>query len=453
MSRTVRYEVERQAADHLPSDRRRRRPLHRWIVRLIAGAILVGWLGLGYAALALTVSPVAVIGDPTPLGGTFAKFEDRPNINEAGDVVFIATVAGGKAPRAIFLAAQGALTAAVAEGDSTPVGGTFQRFRLGRSAPARSGAALFIATMAGGRVQEGIFLASKGIVTKVVAGGDSTPSGGVFGHMDERPSASDQGGVAFIAEVVHGKTREGRLRNRPLYPLIQPVHSPAGADMGIFLATQGGIVKVVRLGDPTPLGGTFDGFEPPIINGRGALVFIGSISGGSTPEAVFQAAGGTLTPVLRAGDPAPGGGKFGKLEAAGINDRGEIPFRVSLEGARGTAGVYLFSQGSVKKIAAAGDSTSEGRVFDGFIGRPMANGRGAIAFKAALHGGGRGTGREGIFVAVDGGLVKVVADVDDTPVGGTFGSITPPFLSDSGAIVFRASVVGGRTSEGIFVAK
>jgi hypothetical protein len=82
----------------------------------------------------------------------------------------------------------------------------------------------------------------------------------------------------------------------------------------------------------------------------------------------------------------------------------------------------------------------------------MMNDRGAMAFKAKLHGGMRGAGREGIFVSAAGAIMKVVVDVDSTPVGGTFGILSSPFLSDAGAIAFKASVVGGRTSEGIFVA-
>lgn len=75
-----------------------------------------------------------------------------------------------------------------------------------------------------------------------------------------------------------------------------------------------------------------------------------------------------------------------------------------------------------------------------------------MAFKVKLHGGQRGAGREGIFVSAAGAITKVVVDVDSTPVGRTFGTFTSPFLSDGGAIAFRASVVGGRNSEAIFLA-
>lgn len=400
--------------------------MHRWIVLVGVAAILMGWADFCQAQRAVTVSSIAVIGDPTPIGGTFAKFEDRPNLNEAGDVVFIAAVAGGRAARGIFLASSGAIKKLVAEGDPTPIGGVFQGFRLGRAAPTKTGAALFVATVGGGRGHEGIFLASPGTVTKVVAGGDPEPTGGIFGHMDDRPSANEAGMVAFNAEIIKKKTDTGQFWWRRAGLLLQPVHFPTGADMGMFVASQVRFTKIVGIGDPTPLGGTFDAFEPPVISPQGTLVLIGSISGGTTAGAIFTVSGGRIAPVLRMGDPAPGGGKFGTLEGYGINDRGEIAFRAFLEGGRATTGFYLLSQGTVTKIAAAGDDLPDGRVFDAAVGRPMVDGRGGVVFKAQLRGGGRGTGREGIFRSVGGEIAKLVVDPDPTPAGGTFGTLTPP---------------------------
>src|SRR5258708_25510260 len=104
----------------------------------------------------------------------------RPNVKGAGCFFFPATIAGGRAPRGIFLASKGTLTQIVAAGDSTPDGGPFETFRLGRSAPMKSGAALFLATLAGGKAHNGIFRASKDTITTVVTEGNSTTGGGTF---------------------------------------------------------------------------------------------------------------------------------------------------------------------------------------------------------------------------------------------------------------------------------
>jgi hypothetical protein len=412
--------------------------MKRQIVLAMLSTALFGWSCPGYAQTSWTVRPVAVIGDATPGGGTFAKFEDRPNINEAGDVVFVATIAGGKAPRGIFLASKGTLTQIVAVGDSPPDGGTFETFRLGRSAPMKSGAALFLATLTGGKAHKGIFRASKETITKVVVEGDSITGIGTFSHiLDDRPSGSDDGSVSFIAEVLTATPQEGSSRT---------------SQKGIFIAAQGRFTKVVGLGDPTPLGGAFHDFGRPAINERGALVFSASIKGGSTPGALFHVAGEKITPVLRVGDRSPDGGAFKEFEGVWINSRGDISFRAFMEGGKSAIESYVVSHGSVAKIAAAEAPLPDGRVFDLAFGRPMMNDRGEMAFKAKLHGGQRGAGKEGIFAIAGEAITKVVVDVDSTPVGGTFGILTPPFLSDAGAIAFRASVIGGRTSEGIFVA-
>src|SRR5258708_7835523 len=412
--------------------------MKRQIVLAMLSTALVGWSCPGYAQTSWTVHPIAVIGDATPGGGTFAKFEDRPNVNEAGDVVFTATIAGGRAPRGIFLASKGTLTQIVAAGDSTPDGGTFETFRLGRSAPMKSGAALFLATLAGGKAHKGIFRASKDTITKVVAEGDSITGGGTFDHiLDDRPSGSDDGSVVFIAEVVTATPQEGSSRT---------------SQKGIFTEAQGRFTKVVGLGDPTPLGGAFHNFGRPAINERGEVVFSAAIKGGSTLEALFHVAGGKITPVVRVGDRSPGGGTFKEFEGVWINNRGDISFRAFMEGSKADIESYVVSQGSVAKIAGAEAPLPDGRVFDLAFGRPMMNDRGEMAFKAKLHAGQRGGGKEGIFATAGEAISKVVVDVDPTPVGGTFGTLTPPFLSDAGAIAFRASVVGGRTSEGIFVA-
>jgi hypothetical protein len=102
--------------------------MKRQIVLAMLSTALFGWSCPGYAQTSWTVRPIAVIGDATPGGGTFAKFEDRPNINEAGDVVFTATIAGGRAPRGIFLASKGTLTQSWLRGTPHRPGGRLRPF-------------------------------------------------------------------------------------------------------------------------------------------------------------------------------------------------------------------------------------------------------------------------------------------------------------------------------------
>ena len=391
------------------------------------GAVLLGapW-PLG-AEAPLTISPVVVSGDRAPGGGTFGKFQERPMLTDAGATIFVATVRGGATALGIFLTSGGAITKVAAQGDATPIGGTFQNFKLGRPSPTPSGKVVFVAAVAGGKASKAIFLVSQGAIRKVVALGDPTPIGGTFDDIDERPSVNDDETVVLTASIKGGPSSGG-----------------------VFLFAKGALTKLVAEGDPAPIGGKFArSYSRPTINARGAAVVSASIDGGPAPHGVFLAVGGALTPVVRSGDPAPatGGARFVRFQDADLNERDEIPFRAQLEGGAAAEGFFVASQGRIVKVVASGDSLPSGEKLDAPAGRPSANGRGAVAFLARLKDG------VGIFLASNGAVTKVVTQDDPTPVGGTFGRLFPPSLTDSGAIVFRASVVGSRVSEGVFMAK
>ena len=77
----------------------------------------------------------------------------------------------------------------------------------------------------------------------------------------------------------------------------------------------------------------------------------------------------------------------------------------------------------------------------------MVNRRGGAMFTGKMSKR-RGAG---IFLASDGALTKVAGEGDPTPVGGVFGVLSGASLNDTGAVAFRASVVGGRGSQGVFL--
>lgn len=72
-------------------------------------------------------------GDPTPIGGTFAGLFGGsfivPAINDNGDVLFLADVYQGSAPRGLFLyrAPEGDIVKVAAVGDPSPLGGELPR--------------------------------------------------------------------------------------------------------------------------------------------------------------------------------------------------------------------------------------------------------------------------------------------------------------------------------------
>ena len=89
-------------------------------------AIAIGCGGLGGEG-----DTTSMCGDASPIGGHFGGFffgtAFTPDINDAGDVLFICDVNGGDSRRALFLyqAASGQIVKVAAVGDPSPIGDTF----------------------------------------------------------------------------------------------------------------------------------------------------------------------------------------------------------------------------------------------------------------------------------------------------------------------------------------
>ena len=114
------------------------------------------------------------------------------------------------------------------------------------------------------------------------------------------------------------------------------------------------------------------------------------------------------------------------------------------------------AQSSVRAVAIAGDSAPGGGTFEHFSVEALpivapANTKGQVAFFATIL---RSTASEAFFLASPQRTVRVVAEGDPVPGGGTFsgfGRHPIPALNERGDVAFAAAIVGGRTVEGIFV--
>ena len=404
----------------------------------------------------------------------------------AARAVMLLLFAGVVAP--VPLAAQPvALRAIVAAGQPAPGGGTFEHFSvesLPIVAPVNAkGDVAFFATLLRGAGSEGLFLSSAGRISKLVVEGDSAPGGGAISGLGKHPvPALNAGGiVAFAASVTKGKTVEGiftvsrgRLQAAVLAPAAAPgipsgtlagLDSPAMNDRGdiAFLATvrrgretleviyhraAGKVTKVVAQGDPAPAGGVFAGFGPPAINNSGAVVFAAVIEGRSVPGGIFQAQADRLKMLVGAGDESPLGGIFTKFsERIAINDAGLVAFLAVLKGTPVAAAVLALDSGRFHKIAATGDAAPGGGTFSHFGPWPAINTGGAIGFVASVDGG---PSPVGAYVAGASGIARIAAIGDRMPDGGTLATFTlyPVLtLSSAGAATFAAAPTS--TGEGV----
>jgi hypothetical protein len=118
--------------------------------------------------------------------------------------------------------------------------------------------------------------------------------------------------------------------------------------------------------------------------------------------------------------------------------------------------VAVRAQSSVRAVALAGDPAPGGGTFEHFGVEALpivapANSKAQVAFFATLL---RSTASEAFFLAGKSRTIRVVAEGDPVPGGGTFsgfGRHPIPALNERGDVAFAAAVVGGRTVEGIFV--
>lgn len=209
--------------------------------------------------------PGSGCGDPSPIGGTFSGLflEHHPAFNDAGDVLFLADVDGGSSYRGLFLyqAASATIVKVAAVGDLSPLGSTLAA--VGPGSLNDSGQVVFVARNADtGDVN--ILSWQMGTLSTVAAVGDPGPSGYPFtffageqSYADGTsipgyflPDINDQGQIAFLAVTMGG------------WP-----------ERGLVVSTGGNHQWYVHNGEPTPAGGTFEGFFSPILNNAGQIAF------------------------------------------------------------------------------------------------------------------------------------------------------------------------------------
>src|SRR5215475_10977647 len=155
--------------------------------------------------------------------------------------------------------------------------------------------------------------------------------------------------------------------------------------------------------------------------------------------------------VVSAGQAAPGGGTFEHFSVesqpviAPPNARGHVAFFASLLRGAGTEGLFLAGARGIVKVAAEGDQAPGGGTLSGF-GRhpiPSVNVERNVVFAAAVS---KGKTVEGIFLSSR-GIHRAVAVAGEPAPGipsGTFASLDFPVLNDRGEIAFLATVRRGR---------
>ncbi len=239
--------------------------------------------------------------------------------------------------------------------------------------------------------------------------------------------------------------------------------------VGVFRGdgTAANDVAIARRGDVAPgtFGGTFQNFEPATINNLGVVAFrvtqiVGSTDGGT--RGLFAGNGTATTEIVRRGETSPFGGTFNDFSNPALNDVGQVAFAASITG--GSTGLAILradlAAPTVAEIAFLGQTLATGDTLVGInaAAAPALNENGQVAFLGSLEAQPGGAARPSILLFDDdSGLMPTVTVGDAllgqtiTELGFSFGS-SDAFtgLNDVGQIAFSFGLSDGRTGIGLW---
>jgi hypothetical protein len=302
---------------------------------------------------------------------------------------------------------------------------------------------------------EGVFVGLGGQLAQIMRSGQPAPGGGVFGPTELGRLGINAGGDIAIPFSLEPFT--GPVFNSGLFRFSHSTQT---------------LSAVARPGTPVPGGGHLAGVFPnTAINNRGDIVFSGIIATeAGPPDSMGFGVGlfladkhGTISSVVRPGDPAPGGGTFDAAMNGSINNGGDIAFggHVAAEECINIGSplvcaesVYLkdAATGIIRSIAHQGDPAPGGGVFRLAFG-PVLNSRGDIVFIGDLTPAPDIGDALGVFLFSRGTIIAVARPGDAMPGGGTFvraGFFDATYdLNQSGDVSFAATLSTDDNTDGI----
>src|SRR5438876_7972117 len=228
-------------------------------------------------------SKVVAAGDPGPKGGILDLGDER--IAASGDaVVFSSTLSSGTIPAALFTVDAGAVERVASTGQRAARHARLASFAdfafLGRGVA-------FAAGLSDGRI--GIFLRRGRRTAPLTLSGSRAPGGGKLGAFGGLATSGPR--LLFSANLLASATTTR-----------------------LFLAQGGRLRKVAGSDEAAPGGGLVGDLLSFALATRTPVFLASQMSGDSTPRALFSASGRSLVPLLRVGDPAPGGGAIAALD-------------------------------------------------------------------------------------------------------------------------------------------
>jgi hypothetical protein len=378
------------------------------------------------AFVLLSVSPVrdaigsgyafTNIADTTmmaPFGANF-RFFSFPSLD--GETASFSVAAQDVSISGVFSGSGGPITSIAKTGDAAPLG-SFTNFRQWLVSSG-AGQTAFVAGSTGG---SGVYTGNGGAVSTVAKVGDPAPIG-TFSLFNDGPDM-DNGITVFTAEY------------------------NSGGNKGVFTANGSTLTTIAKTGDAAP-SGTFNGFSNSVIDGS-AVAFTGTFgtkSLGVPFSGVFLSQGGSVTTIMKEGDPAPTS-TFDPIPGSPSLSGTTVAFPATYS-FHSRAGIFTGSGGPLTTIVKTGDTAPVG-VFGSTIVQPSMVGD-SIAFRATY-----GPGEQGLFINKD-GQNSVVIKLGDALFGSAVTGLNmSPFgldRSGTGNLAFLYTLSDGRTGIAIATA-
>jgi hypothetical protein len=218
---------------------------------------------------------------------------------------------------------------------------------------------------------EGIYTATEGGTATAVLGGWPAPSGGLFQFfLDGSPALNNRGQIAFIAATTEHSTQ------------------------GVYVLDRRRFATVVTTDDTAPVGGPFTEFGFVTLTDSGTVGFVGRTARSPVREALYTTGRGALVAVARQGDIVEDGVPLTTFTNAAMNDAEQIVFEPGIVQFPDVYPhtIYLARRSGIAVIARAGQAAPGGGRFTAFS-QAVISGRGMVAFVAETD-----EGRHGIYV-------------------------------------------------------
>ena len=313
------------------------------------------------------ITALIAVGRRVSTGGTFRTLSDVA-LNNRGTVIFLGRTTDRAARLGIYAARNGAAAPIVVTGQSAPGGGVFTDFA---NPTVNDRDVIAFVGRTNGAGQEGIFTNMEGTTTTAVMGGWPAPTGGLFTFfLDGTPALNNRGEIAFVAATTEQSAQ------------------------GVYVLSGGRVASVVTTDDTAPVGGPFTEFGFVTLTGNGTVGFVGRSARSAVREALYTTGRGALVTLARQGETAEDGVPFPTFTDAVMNNAEDVIFEPGIVRFPDVYphAVYLARRSGVAVIARAGQAAPGGGRFTAFS-QPVVNDHGAVAFVAETD-----DGRHGIYL-------------------------------------------------------